>query len=267
MPRPPRPARLSDERSAVKTYARRRRAPIIIRWTRARLLRIYRRLRERHGPAGWWPGETPFEVCLGAILTQNTAWTNVERALNVLRSRDLISFEALDALSAAEIAPLIRASGYFNVKARRVRAFLDFLGAAYGGRLEALSREEPGVLRQRLLAVAGIGRETADSIVLYAAGHPSFVIDAYTRRVFTRLGLLGGGESYTEVQRLFEENLPRDAALYNDYHAQIVRLGKDFCRPRPLCPECPLADLCRHCERVRRAVAQGIRRRRRAKLL
>ncbi len=177
-------------------------------------------------------------------MTQNTAWTNVERALNVLRSRDLLSFEALDALSAAEIAPLIRASGYFNVKARRVRAFLDFLGAAYGGRLEALSGEEPGVLRQRLLAVAGIGRETADSIVLYAASLPLFVVDAYTRRLLARLGLLRGTEDYDTIAALFMRHLPRDVGLYNDYHAQIVLLGKDVCRPRPLCERCPLSRLC-----------------------
>jgi len=125
-----------------------------------------------------------------------------------------------------------------------LRALLDFLGAEYGGRVEAMRDEKPERLRERLLAVRGVGEETADSIALYAAGHPLFVVDAYTRRVFTRLGLLGGDESYAEIQRFFMDALPRDPALYNDYHAQIVRLGKDVCRPRPRCPDCPIEDLC-----------------------
>jgi endonuclease-3 related protein len=130
------------------------------------------------------------------------------------------------------------------VKARRLRAFLGWLGSEHGGSVEAMRRERPERLRERLLSVPGIGPETADSILLYAALHPVFVVDAYTRRVFSRLGLLGGGESYAEVQRFFTDALPRDAALFNDYHAQIVRLGKDVCRARPRCAECPLEDLC-----------------------
>ncbi len=221
---------------------------------RAALKRVYERLRGAFGHAGWWPGDSPFEVCVGAILVQNTAWANVERTLERLKKRRLLSFQALDRLSAKHLAPLLRSSGTFRVKARRLRAFLDFLSSEYGGRVEAMRSEDPSALRRKLLAVPGIGPETADSIALYAAGHASFVVDAYTRRVFTRLGLLGGGESYAGVQRLFEEHLPRDAALYNDYHAQIVRLGKDFCRARPRCPECPLGDTCptaRHSESAR----------------
>ena len=130
------------------------------------------------------------------------------------------------------------------MKARRLRAFFDFLAAEYGGRVEAMRSEEPSLLRRKLLDVPGIGPETADSIALYAAGHAVFVVDAYTRRVFARLGLLHGDETYAEIQRFFEDRLPRDARLYNDYHAQIVRLGKDVCRTRPRCPECPLDDLC-----------------------
>lgn len=205
---------------------------------------VYRRLLARFGHAGWWPGETPFEVCLGAILVQNTSWTNVERALRTLRSRGLLEFASLDRLTADEIAPLVRASGYFRVKARRVRAFLDFLGARYGGRVEAMGREEPLALRLALLAVHGIGRETADSIALYAAGQPLFVVDAYTRRVFARLGLIAGDEPYDALQAFFMGRLPPDAALYNDFHAQVVNLGKAICRPRPRCPECPLSRLC-----------------------
>ena len=183
-------------------------------------------------------------MCVGAILVQNTTWANVERTLDALKKRRLLSFRALDRLSASRLAPLLRSSGTFRVKARRLRAFLDFVSSEYGGRVEAMREEDPPGLRRKLLAVPGIGPETADSIALYAAGHPSFVVDAYTRRVFARLGLLRGGEPYAEVQRLFEEHLPRSAALYNDYHAQIVRLGKDFCRTRPRCPECPLNSLC-----------------------
>jgi len=208
------------------------------------VLGIYRRLVRRFGPAGWWPGETAFEVCLGAILVQNTGWTNVEKALDRLRRAGRLSFEGLRDLPPSRLGPLIRASGTFRVKASRVRAFLDFLGEAYGGRAEAMRAEDPLVLRRRLLAVHGIGPETADSIVLYAAGLPVFVVDAYTRRVFSRLGLLDGRLGYDEVQRFFMDRLPRDAALFNDYHAQIVRLAQDFCRPCPRCPVCPLDGLC-----------------------
>jgi endonuclease-3 related protein len=212
--------------------------------TGAGLRRVYRRLRRHFGHAGWWPGDTPFEVCLGAILTQNTSWTNVEKALAALRRRNRLSYDRLRSLPPSRIAPLIRSSGYYNVKARRVKAFLDFLGREYGGRVERMAVEEPSVLRAKLLGVDGIGRETADSIVLYAAGLPQFVVDAYTRRIFERLGLLRGDEPYDEVQEIFMSRLGPDAALYNDYHAQIVRLGKDVCRPHPRCDDCPLEDMC-----------------------
>ena len=210
----------------------------------ARLLSIYRRLVGGRGHAGWWPGETPFEVCLGAILTQNTSWSNVDKALAVLRKRGRLSYESLRRCGPARLAPLIRSSGYFNVKARRVHAFLTFLGREYGGRVEAMAAEDAAVLREKLLSVIGIGRETADSIALYAAGRPLFVVDAYTRRIFGRLGLLAGDETYDEVQRFFMDRLPRDAGLYNDYHAQIVLHGKEVCRTVPRCGECVLVDLC-----------------------
>jgi endonuclease III related protein len=205
---------------------------------------IYRRLRESRGHAGWWPGETPFEVCLGAILTQNTSWSNVDKALAVLRKRGRLSYEALRTCRPARLAPMIRSSGTFNVKARRVAAFVEFLGREYGGRVEAMAADDPAVLREKLLSVAGIGRETADSIALYAAGQPLFVVDAYTRRIFGRLGLLRGDEDYDEVQRFFMDRLPRDADLYNDYHAQIVLHGKDVCRTAPRCGRCVLERLC-----------------------
>jgi len=211
--------------------------------TRQGLLQIYRRLLRRHGHARWWPGETPFEVCIGAILTQNTAWVNVKRALASLRVRGLLSYEGLRPLAPARLAPLIRSSGTYRVKARRVAAFLRFLDA-YDGRVEELSRESPAELRRKLLSVSGIGPETADCIALYVGGKPLFVVDAYTRRLFGRLGMLTGRESYEAVQRVFMERLPADAALFGDYHAQIVRLAKDVCRPRPQCGGCALHDLC-----------------------
>jgi endonuclease-3 related protein len=181
---------------------------------------------------------------VGAILVQNTAWANVERTLELLRARSLLSFEALDRISAPRLAPLLRSSGTFRVKARRLRAFFDFLGAEYGGRVEAMRAEGPQALRRKLLAVPGIGPETADSMPSTPPG-TRFVVDAYTRRVFSRLGLLRSDRArYDQVQRYLMDHLPRDAALYNDYHAQLVRLGKDHCRPRPRCAGCPLDDLC-----------------------
>jgi endonuclease-3 related protein len=207
-------------------------------------VRIYRLLLGRFGHAGWWPGDTPFEVCLGAILTQNTAWTNAEKALARLRSAGLLSFDGLRGLALPRLQALLRPSGTYRVKARRVRAFLSFVGSTYGGRVEAMASTAPGALRRQLLGVEGIGPETADSIALYAAGHPVFVVDAYTRRVFGRLGMLRGGESYDEVQRFFHRRLPADAALFNDYHAQVVRLAKEHCRARPLCVACPLEAVC-----------------------
>ncbi len=211
---------------------------------RSTLPEVYARLRDRYGHAGWWPADGPFEVALGAILVQNTSWTNVERVLAGLRERALLSHRALHPLPVPELADLFRASGTFNVKARRVRAFLDFLEAAYGGEMERLAEAEPAALRAALLAVPGIGPETADCIVLYAAGHPSFVVDAYTRRVFGRLGLLRGGETYDEVQGVFARGLPVDAGLWGDFHGQVVRVAKEACRTRPRCGACPLDDVC-----------------------
>jgi endonuclease-3 related protein len=221
-----------------------RRAPQPAAPSPEQLLDVYRRLRERFGPAGWWPARTPLEVCIGAVLVQNTAWTNVEKAIGVLRARGLLEFDRLHALRAARLAPFVRSSGFFRVKSRRLRALLDFLHREYGGEVDRMREEDPLALRAKLLEVPGIGRETADSIVLYAAGLPLFVIDAYTRRVFARLGMIEGDEPYDRLQSLFAAGLPRDAALYNDYHAQVVTLAKDVCRKRPRCESCPLAQVC-----------------------
>jgi endonuclease-3 related protein len=205
---------------------------------------VYQRLRRHRGPAGWWPAETPFEVCVGAILVQNTAWPNAEKALCSLRAAGRLSYEGLAGLGQEELAALIRPSGCYNVKATRLAAFVEFLGREYGGRVEGMAAQDPFVVRAQLLAVRGIGRETADSIALYAAGLPLFVIDAYTRRVFGRLGIIRGDESYDDLQRRFMDELAADARLFNEYHAQIVMLAKDVCRPRPVCARCPLDSIC-----------------------
>jgi endonuclease-3 related protein len=206
--------------------------------------RVYALLLSRYGHAGWWPAESPFEVCVGAILTQNTAWSNALSTLRTLRSRGLLTFEGLCPVPAAKLGPLLRSSGTYNVKARRLRAFLAFLATEYQGRVEGMRAEAPSDLRRKLLAVPGIGPETADAIALYAAGHALFVVDTYTRRIAGRLGWLRGDESYDEVQRFFTTRLPADAALFNDYHAQLVRLAKEHCRKRPLCLRCPLDARC-----------------------
>jgi len=196
------------------------------------------------GSQHWWPAQTPFEVAVGAVLTQNTAWTNVERAIANLHRAQLLSTEAMLAVPEAELAEHIRPAGYFNVKARRLKALCQFLREAADGRLEDLAGEATADLRRRLLGVNGVGEETADSILLYALHHPVFVVDAYTRRIFERLELLESGLSYTGIQARFEAALPRDRALFNEYHALIVALGKDYCKPNPRCGGCPLRPQC-----------------------
>lgn len=199
------------------------------------------------GPQGWWPGRTRFEVIVGAILTQNTAWTNVARAIANLRQARVLTPKALVALPAPKLARLVQPSGYYRTKAARVKRFLRFLRARYALNLSRMFAERPSKLREELLAVSGIGPETADSILLYAGGVPVFVVDAYTRRILGRHGLIRADATYDAVQALFTENLPPDPALYNEYHALLVAVGKDFCRPLPRCARCPLRpDLERH---------------------
>jgi endonuclease-3 related protein len=194
------------------------------------------------GPQHWWPGETPFEVMVGAILTQNTNWTNVEKAIGNLKAAGVLEPHALLALSHERLAELLRPSGYFNVKARRLRSFMEFFVRDTDGDEGLWSNVPTPELRERLLAVNGVGRETVDSILLYALDREIFVIDAYTRRVLTRHGLIDGDEDYDDLRALFETNLPRDRALYNEYHALIVRTGKYHCKPTATCEGCPLTD-------------------------
>lgn len=208
-----------------------------------RLREVFDTLLTAHGPQHWWPADTAFEVMVGAVLTQNTAWTNVEKALARLTERIPLTPEALLDLPEPELALLLRPVGYFNVKAARLRAFCAALLAAGGE--SALAAEDTARLRRRLLAMHGIGPETADDMLLYAFGRPVFVVDAYTRRLFGRLGLLDGSEGYEAVRVLFEQALGPDTALFNEYHALIVRHAKDICRARrPLCAACVLRAGC-----------------------
>lgn len=209
----------------------------------APLLTVYRRLFRRFGPRHWWPGETPFEVAVGAVLTQNTAWTNVERAIAGLKRARALSPRRILAAAPRRLARWIRPAGYFNLKARRLRALVAWW-AGQGNPVVTTRRRPLAALRQELLGIYGVGPETADSILLYALGRPAFVVDTYTKRIFARHGWVSWDASYEALQRVFTRRLPQDAALYNEYHALLVELGKTTClKRRPKCGECPLRDL------------------------
>lgn len=206
-----------------------------------KLIDIYQRLLDHFGPQHWWPADSPFEVMVGAVLTQNTSWQNVSRALDNLRRENRLSFEGLVELSLDSLASLIRPSGYYNLKALRLMNLLVLIRDEYGGNLADFLGEETAILRHRLLGVKGIGPETADSILLYAAQKPVFVVDAYTHRILFRHGLVAEEESYHDIQDFFYAGLEENVSQYNEYHALLVKLGKEFCRKsRPLCPGCPL---------------------------
>lgn len=207
------------------------------------LKKIYTRLYKSLGPQHWWPGETPFEIIVGAILTQNTNWGNVEKALNNIKAHKLLTPQGLAGLSHAQLSVLIKPAGFFNVKAKRLKNFLKYLFESYDGNLSVMADVPADRLRRELLGVNGIGPETADSILLYAFHKPVFVIDAYTKRILYRHGLADKEADYASMQDLFTKNLRRDRAVYNEYHALIVRIGKDYCKPRPKCEECPLRDV------------------------
>jgi endonuclease III related protein len=197
-----------------------------------------------HGPQHWWPGRTPFEIIVGAILVQNTSWTNVATAIENLRREKLLTPRAIESISTPRLARLIRSSGYFRQKTKKLKTFVSFLRRDYQGSMAKMFRSPTAVLRQQLLDVHGIGPETADSILLYAGNHPVFVVDAYTLRILERHSLASVKLGYEDVRQLFEQSLPRDPALYNEFHALIVHTGKHFCRPRePRCGECPLNSL------------------------
>ena len=206
---------------------------------------VYRRLLAAYGPQGWWPGaHDPWEVIAGAILTQNTAWGNVERALANLKAAEAMPPSRIRELPHEQLAALLRPSGYFNTKAKKLKAFAGHLWERYGDDLEAFLGQDLAVLRPELLSIYGIGEETADDILVYAAHAPSFVIDAYTRRILERLGHGPARKSYAGYQALFHDNLPADAGLFNEYHALLDRHAKDACRKTPVCEGCCLRDLC-----------------------
>lgn len=208
------------------------------------LLNIYNLLYRRFGPRHWWPGDTRLEIIIGAILTQNTSWGNVEKAIANLKKEKLMKVEKISRIPANRLSELIKASGYHNIKSQRIKNFLTFLNAGYNGSISRMFTTETHKLRGELLDVKGIGPETADSILLYAGKKPLFVVDAYTKRIFSRHGYIREDSDYTEMQEFFLKNLPQDVKLYNEYHALIVELGKNLCRSkRPLCNECPIQGI------------------------
>jgi len=208
-----------------------------------KLLEIYRRLYHAFGPQRWWPGETPFEIAVGAILTQNTNWGNVEKAIDNLKRDKALNVESINNMKTKKLASLIKQTGYFNVKAKRLKAFISFLRNEYHGSLKRMKKEEMQTLRVRLLQVHGVGPETADSILLYALEKPVFVIDAYTKRILSRHILMEYDKSYEEFQKIFHSSLKRDVKFFNEYHALFVRLGKTYCRKKPICKGCPIEGI------------------------
>ena len=204
------------------------------------LIEMYNILFSRFGPQNWWPAETELEVMVGAILTQNTNWKNVEKAIENIKKRRLLSIKALHSISVSDLAEEIRPAGYYNIKATRLRNLVDYIVDKYEGRLSLLLKEETRTLREGLLTIKGVGPETADSILLYAAGRPMFVVDAYTHRILNRHGMAEEQAGYYELQEIFLDHLPEDTALFNEFHALIVKVGKDYCRRKPKCETCPL---------------------------
>lgn len=204
------------------------------------LLEIYNRLYAAFGPQRWWPAESRFEMIVGAILTQNTSWKNVEKALASLKEKSVLSPKALYAIPPSKLARLIRSSGFFNLKAKRLKAFIAFLFEGYQGSLRRMFSEKPDLLREKLLSIKGLGPETVDSILLYAGGHAYFVVDAYTKRIFSRHDFIEGKSAYAATQDFFMKRLPFDPKLYNEYHALIVKTAKLFCKKKPECASCPL---------------------------
>ncbi len=204
------------------------------------LLAIYEKLDAHFGDLKWWPGNSPFEVIVGAVLTQNTAWRNVEKAIARLKTEGLLHPAGILEIDNSRLANLIRPAGYYNIKTQRLKSFLQFLYDKYGGKLDAMFSEDLWSLRARLLEVKGIGEETADSILLYAGRKPIFVVDTYTRRILQRHDLIRSDATYKQIQDLFMTHLPHSVPLYNQYHALLVNTGKIFCTRNPRCEGCPL---------------------------
>ena len=224
--------------------------------THDKLMEIYQLLYDKFGPQNWWPimpydgrdtrdenQQAKIEIITGAILTQNTSWTNVEKAIKNLKETNNLSTEKLYQLETPQLALLIKSAGYYNIKANRLKNFINWLYENYDGDLSNLESLDTDSFRTELLSIKGIGRETADSILLYAYNRPIFVIDAYTARITVRHELVEPGADYEQLRDFFESNLPQDVKLYNEFHALLVRLGNEFCKPKPKCPDCPLEQL------------------------
>ena len=213
---------------------------------------IYNRLYKFYGPQGWWPGRSRLEVIIGAILTQNTAWANVEKAIKNLKSEGLLSSPSrLHKVNTKKLAHLIRPAGYYNVKSKRLKNFTTFLIAEYKGEINRMAKVPTHRLRSELLSINGVGPETCDSILLYAFNRPVFVVDAYTRRIFSRHGFIGNGSTYEFIQAYFMNNLPSEEKKFNEYHALLVRVAKEHCKARPICDNCPLNSM--------KIIAKGLR--------
>ena len=205
--------------------------------------KVFELLSRHYGPQHWWPGESPLEVMVGAVLVQNTNWKNVERAIEQLREANMMQPERMLALDVAELEELIRPAGYFRVKAKRLRSLMEFFTDEYGGSIDALRAADQQTLREQLLAVHGIGFETADAILLYALDKPAMVVDTYTHRVFARHGWVSYETDYHQLQEHLASELPEDTQIYNELHALLVQVGKEHCRKTPRCESCPLAEL------------------------
>jgi endonuclease-3 related protein len=206
------------------------------------LLKVYSKLLKHFGPQAWWPADSPFEVIVGAILTQNTNWKNVEKAIENLKKVKLLSAEKILKVNSAKLEELVRPTGYYRQKAHRLKEFVKYFTSEYGAKLSRMKKRDLSDLRHELLNIHGIGPETADSILLYALDKPTFVVDAYTRRIGQRLGLFKF-DDYHEIKDCFEQNLPKDLEMYKEYHALLVELGKNYCKTKPQCEDCPLLRL------------------------
>ncbi len=208
-----------------------------------KVVNIYKKLYSAFGPQNWWPADTPFEVTIGAILTQNTSWQNVEKAIANLKERKALNFSKMLDMKESVLSRLIRPAGYYNIKSRRIKNFLKFIMLRYKGELKNMARTDTRTLRSELLSVNGIGPETADSILLYAFNRPVFVVDSYTRRISSRHKMTGESDEYSRVQKFFTKHLPEDTGLFNEYHALLVKLAKEYCKKtRTDCPRCPLYE-------------------------
>ena len=207
------------------------------------LIEAYNLLLSSFGPQNWWPAETELEMMVGAVLTQNTSWNNVEKAILNLKEKSLLSIQNLSQVPSSLLAEYIRPSGYYNLKAKRLKNLINCIVNKYNGDITTLFSLDTETIREELLMVKGIGLETADSIVLYGAERPLFVVDTYTHRIVTRHGLIEEEAGYNDLQSFFMDNLSHDVDLFKEFHALIVKTGKDFCRKKPRCPECPLDRL------------------------